>query len=311
MLTFLYQQGKHIKDNELYNSEKTCPICLSGKKRNKILNIQKNPSVDLLYCSYCGGYSTSSMPSADLLKKYYENYYQDRKNPDKKITFQNSRRFAIHLARKIILNKNIREVSILDFGGGDGSLAKATAEELGKKNKNISFKITVSDLFNLKNYDSGRIKIRYLNNLNKIQTKFDIIIAGAVFEHIPQLNKTLNVLFRLMRNNGYFYARTSFINPLIKYFPWVDFTFPYHVHDLGALFWRKAIDTFNLKGYKLILSQPSVVETDFRADFFITLLSHILKLPAFFEAKIPSRKKNNLIWGFYGGWEVILKKDEI
>ena len=151
----------------------------------------------------------------------------------------------------------------------------------------------------------GKIKFEFMEKLKDLSKKYNIVLASGVLEHIPQMNKVVKSLFSCIEKNGFFYARTPFMSPFKKVFRNIDLPYPAHVHDLGASFWNRFIDTFQLKA-KLLVSRPSIVETEFSKAFFITLISYLSKFPAKLETKLL-RNKKDMLWNYYGGWEVVVK----
>jgi hypothetical protein len=107
-----------------------------------------------------------------------------------------------------------------------------------------------------------------------------------------------------METGGVMYARTPFILPFIRLANLtgigVDFSYPCHLHDLGARFWNNFTGNIPVPGtYEIIHSRPSIVETTFKHHFFRTLLAYTLKAPGFvFQKHYP----------LVGGWEVMIKK---
>lgn len=308
MIRYVFQSGIHVRKEDIYNSSK-CPICLSQKSREKVLNIQNHPKVDLLFCKNCYGSSASSMPKKEKLNEYYSKYYQNsNKKTKENISFYNAKKLAKHIAASIDMRNFRKEISILDFGGGDGSISIELGNCLQKINKNLFVKIIVIDFSNTKTISFKNMNVTFGRELNNIKTKFNIILASAVLEHIPELGTIMRILFSLMKNDGsYFYARTPFIGSIKKLFKFMDFTYPFHVHDIGCSFWNRIITTFSLKNTKAIFSRPAIPETDFKQTFIPTLISYILKFPAHLEVWLFKTKKD-IFWKYYGSWEVLLLK---
>lgn len=300
----MFHKGKKLKQKDVYNALSHCPICLSEEKRTSIAVIQNEPKIEMLLCDECKGISASLMPRGKIIEQYYENYY---KNNDLGVTFHNTDRFAKHILEKIkIDHKN--KISILDFGGGNGDLAKDMAKRLIDENSKLAINITLVDYDPRIDEDNipTNIKFEIKREIREVYKKYDIVLASAVLEHIPKLNSVIKKLFTLLKNNGFFYARTPHMVPYKKIFKGLDLTYPAHVHDLGASFWARFGQTFSLKT-KVIISQPAIVETEFKKAFVPTLSAFILKFPAYLELGL-SKKRKDLLWDYYGGWEIILKK---
>ena len=220
---------------------------------------------------------------------------------EKHITFDDPPRFAKHLVKQIsekILEKNI---TILDFGGGDGSIACALGNQLNRE----VVEITVVDYSeNCLNYIRGNTKVIYKKKLDEVMGQFNLVIASAVIEHLPNPNSTLIELLAHLQPGGIFYARTPSVLPLMKIcsvfgIKW-DFTYPAHIHDLGQEFWEKYFQNPNISPhFKVLDSRPSIVETSFKMHFFRTLAAYALKLPW-----ILLGRRYKLV----GGWEIFVQR---
>lgn len=304
-------QSKHLEENEVYDARARCPICLYSGERIQGIRLQSNPIIHLLHCPACGGRSAAWMPRPEVLQDYYSGYFDSSAAAGESdavcVTFHGIERFARHLLQAMPVVSNPGPLRILDFGGGDGSLAL----QLGELLENTNIAITLVD------YQKPRalpvrkgITVVHAKDLSTVQQKdanqkFDIVLASAIAEHIPELNGVLRMLLGMIRPGGYFYARTPQMSSLIRFFPFIDFVYPAHVHDLGASFWNRITKTFDLKA-EIIISRPSIVESEWRHHFFRTLAANILKLPAHIEGKIAPHRVDRW-WNLVGGWEVVLR----
>lgn len=241
------------------------------------------------------------MPKEEVLDSFYKQYYGDDTGPH--ITFHNPVRFARHF-RKLIPNglSLVEPMSILDYGGGDGVLSKEIAHLLNPGKMHI----TVVD-----NEESGLVGsetaiLEKVASLDDLEREYDIVLAGAVIEHIPEPGDIVKKLFSLLKPGGMFYARTPWIVPLMRILN-IDFGYPGHVHDLGAAFWNRSPQTLGLNA-EVIVSKPSIVATTFSKAFLRTLAAHIMKFPAIIECKLI-KGRGEPLWKYVGGWEVIIKKN--
>src|SRR5271166_6497151 len=92
----------------------------------------------------------------------------------------------------LALADNLR---ILDFGGGDGSLAIAVARRLqNRSNASISVTIDVVDYASPCNLESSGVLIQGHKELKDVHGTFDIIIASAILEHIPDAHSAIRRL---------------------------------------------------------------------------------------------------------------------
>lgn len=303
----LFHQSVHLLEHDLLASSVSCPFCASTD-RVPVAMLQKNPDVDLLYCRNCHAASSSRMPKPETLDRYYSRYYDSFDVKDDRITLDSPNRMASHIARRAGAALGVlagRDISILDYGGGDGSISAKVAQELIKLGAE---KVDI----NLIDYDkstvattSGRIQFSRPNDLTQIdEQSMHLVIASAVVEHIPEARDVLIKLLSSLKQGGVFYARTPYVTPLSKVAKLVnvefDFTYPAHVHDLGARFWNRVIAILPLQGeFSVLRSTPSIVETSFDQHFVRTLAAHILKIPGYVFKEA---------YGLVGGWEIFIRR---
>ena len=275
--------------------------------------MQKSPDVYYLKCPNCYGASVSHMPTDEYLGAYYSSYYEGEKKAtyvdDKKVTFPGSlKRLANHI---IEVSKGLKDktiIQIADFGGGDGSIAIELAQSLSK---GIPREIIVSviDLNVYKNHKIGNITINYYKTLSEVENiHFDLIIASAILEHIPNLKPVLIGLFNQLDENGVLYVKVPYLLPLRKLFPFIAMLYPMHVHDLGASFWNTLPEKLGISNIKIARSQPPPAETEFKSHFILTTISHIMKFPFYLERAIRGSRKH-YFYNLVAGWEVVYKKE--
>lgn len=297
----IYHQGKFLNENELMPLEQCCSFCRS-ENRKKVYTLQQVPDVYLLECLDCHAVSASRMPFKEVLDRYYGLYYD--KNTSK-VTMGNINKFAKHIYYGFPQRfQGNASFSILDFGGGNGSISYALAKEyLLKTYKHIS--ISVVDYSETRKSEVPEISLKHYSSLSQIDSeKFDLVLASAILEHFPYPEPEMRKLFSLLKEKGLFYARTPYVLPLMNLLKMLgmqlDFTYPGHLHDLGPKFWdnivHKLYPDFNLKISK---SRPSIVETSFDQNFIKALLGHIFKFPWYFLRNF---------YGYVGGWEIFICK---
>ena len=297
-------EGKHLTEQFLLQERNTCPFC-GNKKLKRVFQLQENPDVFLLKCFECFAVSASRMPSQEALDSYYAGYYETN---DKKVTMGNTGKFAYHIFKNTLPHlKDKKELDILDYGGGNGDISLNIANNFIIAGKN-NVSITVIDYNSeTKTSEDSRIKIKYYNKLSLVKDqKFDMVIASAIIEHIPNPMVDLNFLFNCMHENAVFYARTPYLLPLLRLFKILsmklDFTYPGHVHDLGSDFWNNVLNIIQRKSrFSILKSKPSFVEASFKENFFIALAAYLFKAPWY----IIGDK-----YGLVGGWEIFIKSNE-
>ncbi len=299
----LFHRSVHLSEQDLLAPSICCPFCASIE-RTPIAVLQKEPEVALLYCRTCHAASASRMPKPEALEKYYSHYYDDK---EEKITLDTPDRMASHIvryARPLMGDLAEQHVCLLDYGGGDGSISIGIARKLldlgaGKVD------IALLDYDRSTKESSGqRIQISRPADIAQIaEQSMDLVIASAVIEHIPEPRDVLAKLLTSLKPGGVFYARTPYVSPLSRLAKVAnssfDFTYPAHVHDLGARFWNNVVNILPLTGeYQVLRSTPSIVETTFRQHFLRTLAAHVLKMPGYVFKET---------YGLVGGWEVFIR----
>jgi len=303
----LFHQSAHLLEKDLLAPSVSCPLC-GSTDRAQVAVLQNSPDVVLLHCQNCHAASASRMPKPETLSNYYSRYYETFDVDEEKITLDAPDRMASHIVRNAapaLTNLTGRDISILDYGGGDGSISARVAQELiqlGAAHVNITLvdynksTVTITD---------DRIRFLRLENLENIhENTINLVIASAIIEHIPEPREVLTKLLALLNKDGIFYARTPYVTPLSKIANVLkikfDFTYPAHVHDLGARFWNNVIGILPLKGeFKVFRSTPSIVETSFKQHFVRTLIAHTLKIPGYIFKES---------YGLVGGWEICIRR---
>jgi SAM-dependent methyltransferase len=305
MRTTPYHAGEHVADAGLGPESAACPACGSEAPRTRVHTIQSQPDVALLRCDGCGIASASRMPTPDTLDAYYGRYY----DPDRpKLTFAGMDRFARHLADVASASVADRHLRLLDFGGGDGSIAIQTALRWCDRGRGRSAELTLVDYEAPASSPDPRVTVRGVRTLDALPSdaRFDTIIASAILEHVPEVGATMQTLYEHLDAGGTLYARTPYWEPLLRVFRNADLTFPGHVHDMGAPFWSQCVATMGWDA-TLRWSRPSIVETSLRTDPVRTLAAWLLKAPAHLETRLrgPSPRP---IWRWVGGWEVCVQR---
>lgn len=298
-----FHKGVHVNRADVYEATEACPVCLSRQARQSIFEIQSNPEIDMLLCTICGAASASHMPRPELLDRYYAQYYKYNSGT---YTFHNPQRFARHLLKSMRRVEEASSLRILDFGGGDGSLAVEMAQVLqNRATRPISITIEVIDYASPREPATTSVSIIGRRDLAEVQGPFNIILASAILEHIPDAHSAIRGLAALACSGAFMYARTPYILPIARLLPAIDITYPAHVHDMGATFWQRFIETFRLSA-RLMSSRPSLVETTLREAPLRTVAAHLLKSPALAELKLLGRNRSPR-WNLVGGWEAVLR----
>ena len=295
---------RHLEAPELVDCTRACPICGSAAPRRAEFRVQSNPDVHMLACARCRGASASHMPRAEVLASYYASYYDMH---EREVTFSAPLRFARHVVRVLPDVPCGATVRILDYGGGDGSLSKATAARLIALGRARAAEVRVVDLMHRPPEEHGAISIRHQLPDAPVDGKYDLVLASAILEHIPELGSVLRALGEALARGGFFYARTPYALPLTRLFPRLDLTYPAHVHDMGSEFWNRFGETFGWD-VRIVASRPSVVAGSVLRDPLRTLAAIALKAPGHLENRLSPRSRVRRTWNLVGGWEVVLQK---
>jgi SAM-dependent methyltransferase len=307
MQQFRLHRPLHMAESQLAPPDPACPLCGSND-RSPVYVIQQDPIVRFLKCASCGAVSASRIPTTDALEAYYAGYYGSNLFPSgsEQVTFDDARRFGKHLAKRVERYGRRSSIKILDFGGGDGTVALRTAEQLIESGLE-SVAITVVDpSATVVQAADPRISLSGQTTLDGLSASaYDLVIASAVIEHLPHPRAFLDSLLDLVDPGGIFYARTPYRVPFIKWFTrlgieWATM-YPAHIHDLGQDFWEAYFDRIvSSPSLKLLESRPSIVESSFRGHVLRTLIAYALKAPWYLLGK-----RYTLV----GGWEVLVRKN--
>jgi Methyltransferase domain len=302
MRSSAYQQSRHLGASEVYSATARCPVCLADLPRRPVFRLQESPAIHLLECPRCRVASADQMPLPAVLDDYYANYWSGESD---KLTFRNGEYLAAWILKYVSIDANRDPIRILDFGGGDGTLARLIARRLLNK-RPAQYEIDVVDPAAEDSQDGDKIRLRAHRALEAVSGPYDLILASAVLEHIPDANTTMRRLFSLAGPSGFFYARTPYVLPLARLHRNLDFTYPGHVHDMGSGFWGRVTETFGLAA-RIVHSGPSPVETRFTRFPVRTAIAWTLKSPAFFETWLFSPNRKDRFWNLVGGWEIVLQ----
>jgi SAM-dependent methyltransferase len=291
-----FQSSHGLSLDDIYPALDACPICgYEGKRKSRSV-IQRAPEIALLECPRCKGLSASHMPTREALNRYYESYYAHWQA--ERVTFHKPDRLARHIVCRIRRAQG-EALRILDFGGGDGTISRLVAQHLAACGYN-KIAVQVVDYVTAAATRESGTAIEFVSDIALAAGACDLVIASAIFEHVPQLGPVMAQVAGKMRPGGLMYARTPYMLPFIRLLR-VDMTYPGHVHDLGDAFWN-CVPSWLRVPVEIVHSAPSIVETGFEHDFMRTLAAYCLKLPA--------RVSRAPLWKFYGGWEVILRRKQ-
>jgi hypothetical protein len=309
--TTIFHRSQHLSETDLLPvpsrpaGDAVAGVCLfcQSTDRKPVWNLQRNPDVELMECVQCHSISASRLPTGRALDEYYQGYYSSGGSlaDEGEITFAQPHRLAKHIVKNMP-RPTPKIFSILDFGGGDGTIAYLIAKELvGLGVTTVSIEV-IDHSKNVVVSDDSRIDIKKIKGLVDIgHTGFTLVIASAVIEHYPMPDALISDLLEKVCHGGVFYARTPTMVPIMKLAKkagiHLDFTYPGHMHDLGQKFWEAYFQ--KRCHFSLTVSRPSIVETTFGGNFLRTLAAYAMKFPWHF---LGGR------YGLVGGWEILAVK---
>lgn len=296
-------RGIHLDGRFLRDASIACPACGSGQTRTPLLTLQTDPAVVLLQCSRCGGASASHMPTAPFLRDFYRDYRAGRAHG---VTFGAPRRFGRRLARALAPHLHGADLRVLDFGGGDGTLALATARVLRDLGVADRVEIVVVEVEPPPIRPGADPPVTWRPRIEDAPGRYALVMANAVLEHVPDLQETLEGLIGRVAPGGFLYVRTSYVVPLARWLPRVDFGFPAHVHDLGPDFWARLREVFHVPT-ACLFSRPSPIAFSWHREPLRTLAAYLLKFPASVEARWSPPEREGRWWPWVAGWEALYR----
>lgn len=303
------QNKSGLEDGDFIRVKK-CGVC--GGHKFKILGqYLKSPKINFVRCTNCNAVTYDKYLSAEKAHELYKHYkYFGDSARDGCVTFYGYKRFAKHLYRLFMRageGWSLKdEIHILDFGGGDGSLSAALAEYMIQKKLCRMAKIMVIDYCESLHAPHHRaVRLEHLQSLEQLAENkhYDIVIASAVFEHLPKPGAAMKKLFGAVKEGGVMYIRTPYKYPfrvsLAKLGIGYDLQYPEHLWDFGGYgWWKDLAGKIGCRQMVLAVSQPSIVESSFRVHFLAALAAYALKAPGYVMHK----------WPYVGGWETVFVK---
>lgn len=290
-----------------------CGVC-GGRRFKNLSEFSKECEINFVQCSHCKAVTYDKKLRQDKLDELYAQYeYYDGQNEEgENVTFYGCKRFAKHLYKlfKRAGGRKKKQMDILDFGGGDGSMAAAFAEYLLQYGYCKKIRIMVVDYCTrLCVPGSKAVRIERTDSLELLSEKaaYDFVIASAVMEHLQEPGVSAKKIFDMLKEGGIVYFRTPYKYPLKRILEKagfdLDMEYPEHIWDFGGdSWWRRLTKYINYTGNNIITvcSRPSIVEKTFSSHFFVAFISYMMKAPWYIWHK----------WPYVGGWETVYKKKE-
>ena len=294
-----------VPDSELVSTP-LCPICGADRAQAvRQLPLQDSPVVEMMRCPNCKASSASAMPSAAHLDKVYDPaHYSATLSNDAQITQALADNIVAEYRRSFALPNT--KLKVLDYGGGNGKLAIAIRDKLrAAYPSGPEISATVVDIKKLT--EDPSVDFLFVDEFLETDEHYDIIVASAVLEHIPDLQAILKRLLRSGEVDTLVYARCPFEVPLASLAGY-RIRWPVHVHDIGPDFWRW-VESDSDGRVSLLASRTSLTETSFRSAALRTTLAHLFKFPSHVEKRLlqPLFGYQREVWRLVGGWEAFLR----
>jgi len=293
-----------VREEDLGPRLERCPLCDAPEQTTASVSLQPHPQVELLVCTRCGGASASRLPSSEFLSALYEpGHYESSLVSDDRL----SARCAASVVDAISVDSSM-PLSILDYGGSDGTLSNSLRTELLRQGHSGDVSSTVVDLFPRE--DTAHQRFITPAEFEKSSHQYDVVLASAVLEHLTNPHAVIRSIVDHVGAGSYFYARTPWDEPLHKSVPGYTIRWPRHLHDLGPAYWDQFFQLFGVEGETLV-SRPSIVESSLRQSIPRTVAAHLLKLPGHLETQLRRTlgAEGHRMWKLVGGWEVVLRID--
>lgn len=174
--------------------------------------------------------------------------------------------------------KNLKQCKILDYGCAAGMMDIFLSE---KVNSIVGYDIDEDAVRYAKTMSKGIRNIRFVSKLQDVNSIFDIIICNQIYEHVQSVERMLNEISTLLKEDGvvYFGATNKFIiiepHHNLPFLSW----FPKPVSNFYLYLFKKGVYYEDLRDYnslKYIVSKHFVVQD---------ITDQVIKHPDFFSAK--------------------------
>ncbi len=227
-----------------------------------------NESFELLYNLDLDLAFTHPQPNADILPRYYDSpdyiSHTDSKRSLFEKTYQIVKNRALKNKLKLI-NSEAEKGHVLDIGAGTGdflSLLKTNGWHItGIEPNDKAKKIAISK------------GITFASSTEKLQThSFDVITMWHVLEHVPDVQKQISELKRIVKPGGTIFVAVPNFNSFDAHYYgnfWAAYDVPRHLWHFS----KTAIDKlFKVQDLKVVKVLPMKFDS-----FYVSLLSEKYK----------------------------------
>lgn len=200
----------------------------------------------LIYeCLKCSLIFQKFIPDEKFSRILYEEIIDEVESKKKKEKVVNPGYYKdFELLRKITGKENA-DISILEFGSGNGDWAYEA--------KKLNFDVTTTELSKNRIESLNKKGLKICNDIHECKDKFDIIYSDQVFEHISNPAEILKTILPLLKEYGYIYLKFPsgfmFRNILkMNYQPQKDCAMPLeHINILNRKTFLYLVKDLNLK----------------------------------------------------------------
>lgn len=221
----------------MYEKLEVCPSCKHPKFNNfKICKdyLTTGESFALVKCAKCQLVYTNPRPTVEAIGKYYksEEYISHTNNANTLINrlYKIAQIYSFSYKRRII-SKYTQPKSILDFGCGTGNFLTYL------KSKGLNT-YGYEPNQEARNEAERQLKKRIFHTLDEVRenSKYDIITAWHVIEHVHELRHTLKQLRKSLNDGGYLIIALPNQNSADSMFyntDWAAFDVPRHLYHFN------------------------------------------------------------------------------
>lgn len=287
----------HVEQSKILNMVSRCQIC-SGEKFTTYISTKDyfytQEEFTLSQCEQCGFVFTNPIPE-DITKYYDTPDYLSHNTGDNGImgkVYSSLRNINIKRKYKLVSNY-CHKGNFLDIGCGTGEL-------LNFFNKNdwnvtgIEPNISARDFAK----NSYNINVFSEDELNQLEPEsFDTISMWHVLEHVPDLNKRLSQISKLLKKDGtIFIALPNLSSPdAVKYGKyWSALDVPRHLYHFTQNTFEQLIANHKMQ---LIHAEPMKFDSYYVSMLSEKYLKNSLYIPAAiingFLSNMRARKNNN------------------
>jgi 2-polyprenyl-3-methyl-5-hydroxy-6-metoxy-1,4-benzoquinol methylase len=233
-----------------------CPICNHAQFTPFLTckdNTVSRETFQIVSCNSCGFKFTNPRPEVSDLGKYYKSEdYVSHSNTNKgfiNYTYQSVRKYTL-LKKLQLISKYFRTGKILDIGCGTGEFLN-TCKNAKWQTMGIEPDDDARNMA-IKNYG---LDVRKESDLTLIEDEsFDIISMWHVLEHVPDLNKRVEEIKRLIKPKGIIIIAVPNCNSLdakIYKENWAAYDVPRHLYhftpqDIESLFRNHGLRMFRI-----------------------------------------------------------------